>query len=308
MPNGIGALVPRGETEHTTTNWETQIKIPLGRVMWMVLLSWLGIVCVYVSWWALWLFFYDGPFLRWYRYSFWSRDLAPCWVYLWLRMLGKFGPLLALPFPAAAVFWFWKLIRHSFLPKVYNENWPPPWGQADPLETGAVTWENMDDRMYWDEEPEPQEPQERWLNVKTEHNGHEPGVPDVTYGRIPEPIRDVNDGLAGLCRGILNDTATLSWDGAVGKHGVKDFGYRQSVFRNELRQALEANHYGKRKGNEGFDWKPAGYAWMAHLVEHDLGIEYVPEAYLKYLPSGRSVGSSVGENGGNGGNGHKNGE
>lgn len=302
MPNGDGSFGSRGEVEHTRTNIETQVRIPMMLLARGFMLTSAIIVGAVAVGMLLWWWLYDGPFLRWYRYTFWDRDLAPCWAMLALRFLGRNWPLVGIAEIVAFGVWARFFLHNYVRPKILNPNWPPPSAQADPLVAGAASW--YDWPTYEDEDPEPPEPQERWLRIVHENDGQQAtDIPDTIYPRIPEPKRDKNDGLAGLCRGILNDTAALSWDGGEGRHGVGMFGYTQVQYRKQLRQALQAAHYGKMKGAEGFEWNGAGYAFMANLVEHDLGIECVPAEYLNYLPRGRLVGSSVGGNGPNGGNG-----
>jgi len=168
MPNGDGGgFGSRGEIEHTRTNVETQVRIPM--MLWFrgfalrSAIIWGVVVCILLAWWML----YDGPFIRWYRYSFWNRDLAPCWLQLALRFARRVWPLIGIAEIVMFGMWTHSFLRDYIRPKIKNPNWPPPYAQADPLEAGAAGW--YDWPVYDDEEPE-QPVQRRVIEIQEKSN------------------------------------------------------------------------------------------------------------------------------------------
>lgn len=78
------------------------------------------------------------------------------WQSLWDHVTSKWVRIWLLPFPAAWIVVFLMLVRFDQISRLKNANWPPPWAQMQPLESGFVTRRNMDDRMYEDrDEPPP---------------------------------------------------------------------------------------------------------------------------------------------------------
>ena len=60
--------------------------------------------------------------------------------------MGKTWQLWLIPLPLEWGLPLWLLAWHNLRPKLLNDNYPPPWAQVKPLESGALTWENFDSR------------------------------------------------------------------------------------------------------------------------------------------------------------------
>jgi len=143
---GIGA---RGEIHSTTDNDLTRrlisIRIAASMAVAANLITLGAYLVVWLYWWFVLINEYAPP--AWYV-SGWSRWWG-CVRYVastWAQPMGKTWPLWSIPLPLAWVHPLWTLYRQNLYPKLLNDGWPPPWAQMPPLESGAITWNNMDAR------------------------------------------------------------------------------------------------------------------------------------------------------------------
>ena len=138
--NGIGQ---RGEIETKRHTRETQVRIPwvLARHVAFVL------SLIYLSIWAV-------VFLVWLGSSppetFWDF-FSVNWGW-WAWFLPKL-PYILIPIVPIWSIVFAYLSLVNYVPKMLNDNWPPPWAQANPLETGFFGAHNMPWRDPPDEQP-----------------------------------------------------------------------------------------------------------------------------------------------------------
>jgi len=106
----------RGEIERKTHDNESQVLIP-----WRLTIR-RGIIgtLLYLGVWAV-------VFLVWLKVSTWRS---------WVSFLDAWWSIILIP---VVPIWCWKLYllnRQNYAPKIENDNWPPPWGQANPMDTG----------------------------------------------------------------------------------------------------------------------------------------------------------------------------
>jgi len=305
MPNGDGGgFGSRGEIEHTRTNVETQVQIPRMLLRTGILLTCLAWIGLYVIAMAVSLRLYDGPFLSLSRYTFWRMSVGPCWLRSSWRFLCRNAPLMIIPPIVSAGAWIYLFIRYYNVPKLRNPNWPPPFGQVAVTDVGALDWHNADDCLE-DTLPEPRPAQKDVIVIRHVTDGKVKGVPAYQDRRIPKPEHEQLDGWPGFCRDIMNGLATFSEAGNSTQRGATDYGYTQPQYRNELRKVIADEELGYviDHGKQGVEWLPRGREMLAQTVYDRLGVRFVPDEYLEFLPDRPSVRSSVREDAPNGGNG-----
>jgi len=156
-----GGFGSRGEVQITNETDETRRRISIRTAISMALalngITLAAYIVVHLFWIFLLILGFDVPpksagLLRWWQ----------CTAYVvesWWSVMRVIWTLWLLPLPIEWITPLWHLYTRNLYPKLLNDNWPPTWGQADPMRTGALTWANYDARALPQEPTEPPEPE-----------------------------------------------------------------------------------------------------------------------------------------------------
>ena len=167
-----GGFGSRGEVQITNETDETRRRISIRTAISMALalngITLAVYVVIHLGWIFLLIVGFEAPIKieglqRWWLCvvdvvgSWWSV-MRITWP-LWLMPL-------ALEWPTPLL----ELYVRNLRPKLLNDNYPPPWGQVDPMKSGALTWDNMDARAL-PQVAEPIEPETIRVQVDKSDDG-----------------------------------------------------------------------------------------------------------------------------------------
>ena len=138
----------RGEIERSDQNDSTRRIVSIRTATSMAVILNVITLCVYLViwlfWWWLLIRAYEPrlsatAFLRWWE----------CVVFVateWGAVMGRTWPLWVILLPLEWPTPLLILYTRNLYPKLLNDNWPPPSAQIPPMEAGALTWHNWDER------------------------------------------------------------------------------------------------------------------------------------------------------------------
>ena len=199
---GFGA---RGEIERTTLDDSTRRVVSIRTAVSMAVILNAITLCVYLVIWLLWWWI----LIRAYKPSLSASGFLRWWqcvtfvVTEWGRVMGRTWPLWVILLPLEWPTPLLILYCRNLYPKLLNDNWPPPWAQADPATLGAVTWHDWDARTGVGA-LEVAQPQAQLITL------------EIVEGATRRYLTDIEltAELQSFCRRVLAKTITFSEGGA----------------------------------------------------------------------------------------------
>jgi hypothetical protein len=270
----MGPFGARGEVQITRESDMTRRVISIRTAKSMALILNAITLCAYLVIWLFWWWI----LIRVYEPRLGASPLTRWWECVqfvateWGAVMSHTWPLWVIPLPLEWPTPLLILYLRNLYPKLLNENWPPPWSQVAPLESGFVTAHNMDDRSSFTV-PVPELAKGReTLHVIIEDLTQDTG-----------PIREMCDlfspaghpgNLARYAAALIRDNGTrAAFSYAGGKHvnGAQFYGYTPNEFDELEPEVVRAGLVSRVRKNQPYQVTPRGEFTFARIAARGLG-------------------------------------
>lgn len=269
---GFGA---RGEIERTTLDDSTRRVVSIRTAVSMAVILNAITLCVYLVIWLLWWWI----LIRAYKPSLSASGFLRWWqcvtfvVTEWGRVMGRTWPLWVILLPLEWPTPLLILYCRNLYPKLLNDNWPPPWAQADPATLGAVTWHDWDARTGVGVPiADMNVPDREELDVRIEDCTGDPEQPDLAMCLLFSPAGHPGMLARYAAALIRTDGSRAAFSHAGGKHinGARFYMYTPDEFEELEIEAVRAGLVERERSNQPYKLTDRGRFTFARVAEKQL--------------------------------------